>query len=253
MPGSVIVVSSFPRSGTHFLIDLLRLNFRELAHRPPLWASAEELYFNLDRFVVDAPAWSPASLDRESFVVKTHRLPSAAELQDHLARIADGRRVAIVTPLRRLEKHLASYARYAGSDVPLVQFLDGPDPFYGEGLSVRQALQRFYAHARENSLLVDVESGRAHPALLTAHLGAQLGLTPTGGEPILPARRQTHGLAGELWARLGGRQSSEVVVKKPANSASREAEALNDAGLAELDRELRELAWNAAEREASSG
>ncbi len=41
MTGLVVVVSSFPRSGTHFLIDLLRLNFREFAWRAPVWASAE--------------------------------------------------------------------------------------------------------------------------------------------------------------------------------------------------------------------
>ncbi|MEM7766169.1 MAG: hypothetical protein AAF253_01615 [Pseudomonadota bacterium] len=217
MDAAVIVVCSFPRSGTHFLIDVLRRNFEALRYQPPVWASAETLYFNLDREAVGGAPWSTASLSRPFTLVKTHRLFFDAGLEARLAELAGGRPVKVLTPYRRLTRILESYHRYTGADRPIEQLLDSTDPFFQDGASVEETVSRFYSAAAERSVLVDVEALKRAPEAWLQALSAELGLARRPNPAPLPPRRTSHGFGGELAARLTGRQSSEVVV--PAGQA----------------------------------
>lgn len=212
--GQVVVIMSYPRSGTHFLIDVLRRNFAEFAYNPPIWASAEQLYYNLDREVLDGPAWSTASISRPNLLVKTHRLPFSPQLEDRLVEICAGRPMKVLTPYRPISDIAKSYHRYVAPETEILEFLHTSDPFFRNGMTVHESMKSLFNFALDRSILVDVRAGQREPDKLVDYLKDALSLTPRNLSQRLPTKRMSHGRLGEIVARLTGRSSSEVIVPK---------------------------------------
>jgi|GEM_PF-3754618 len=236
--GVVVVVCSLPRSGTHFLIDLLRLNFREFSWRPNIWESAETLYYNLDRIQPDQGDWSPASIMRHNFIVKTHELPFEGSLQDHLQEIAGDRRIEVVTPVRPLADQMASYRRYSAPDVAADAVADSTDRYYDDGRTVAEVIRQFYESAIGQYTIVDVVRGAKDPEPMLGALAKALGLTRNPGSARLPPRRTSSDWRGELKSRLTGRPSSELIVTHGGVTTTKEPVVVSDPALQEIDRKL---------------
>jgi hypothetical protein len=216
--GVMLVVCSFPRSGTHFLIDFLRRNFSEFHHRIGFFESSESLYFNLDASS-NGKNWNPKALCRRNVIVKTHALPFRPELHEELGKIANGRKIEILTPVREVEAIAASYLRFIGGAVAA----DHTDPFFRNGVRPLDNMEQMFKFALEKAVLVDVCRARGDPESLTEKLAQRYQLTPRRIANRLPPRRHSHGRIGELASRLKGRPSSEVVV--PNNGYLREVPA----------------------------
>jgi hypothetical protein len=202
--GTMYVVCSFPRSGTHFVIDFLRRNFAELHHRPGPIASSETLYYNLDA-ITKGKTWDETALGRRDVIVKTHALPFKSELFARLDRLAAGRRVQILTPVRDVAGIAASYLRFIGAAA------DAPDPFFRNGARPAANMETMFAFSLANATLIDVRRGTRDPEGLATTLAARFSLTPRPVGDRCPPRRSSHGLLGEILSRLHGRPSSEVV------------------------------------------
>lgn len=213
--GQCVVVVSHPRSGTHFTIDFLRRNFEGLHYAPPPWASAESLYFNLDR---SAPrrqhlsAWSHQALERPSFIVKTHDLPFVPELMAEVERLAAGREVVCLYPFRRLSKTLVSFRNFSAPDIGMRAFLDMPDTYFEAAASVTEACRRHGNWALDHAVPLDIEAGIKAPEALAEALEARFGWQRRRQASLLPPKRPAPGKLGEVLERLRGRQSSEVRV-----------------------------------------
>lgn len=243
--GQVVDIMSYPRRGTHFLIDVLRRNFAEFAYNPPIWASAEQLYYNLDREVLDGPAWSTASISRPNLLVKTHRLPFSSQLEDRLVEICAGRPMKVLTPYRPISDIAKSYHRYVVPETEISEFLHTSDPFFRNGMTVHESMKSLFNFALDRSILVDVRAGQREPDKLVDYLQVDylqdaLSLTPRNLSQRLPTKRMSHGPLGEIVARLTGRSSSEVIVPKvkgvPTDSIPRPEVALLENLEAELKR-----------------
>ncbi|WP_340587873.1 hypothetical protein [Erythrobacter alti] len=238
--GVAVVVCSLPRSGTHFLIDILRLNYREFSWRPKVWQSSETLYYNLDRIQPEQSDWSPASIARRNFIVKTHELPFESGLQKHLRAVAGKRRVEIVTPVRPLADQMASYRRYSAPDVPAAEIAGSDDRYYDDGRSVSEVITQFYEAAIGRYTLVDVVGGAKDPEPMLDAIGKTLGLTRNPGPARLPPRRTSSDWRGELKSRLTGRPSSELIVTHGGVTTTKEPVVITDPALLEIDRKLAE-------------
>ena len=219
--GQCVVVVSHPRSGTHFTIDFLRRNFAELRFLPPPWASAETLYFNLDR---SGPrraangAWSRTAVARSSFIVKTHDLPFETALEPALKKAAGPRETVFLYPFRRMSKTLVSLRNFSDSARDLADFVEGADEYFETGGSVEGALIAHGEWALDHAHPIDIEAAIKEPGRLAAALAERFGWTRIAHENLLPPKRLATGRVGEIVERFRGRQSSEVAVKLPAAS-----------------------------------
>ena len=207
--GTMYVVCSFPRSGTHFVIDFLRRNFAELHRRPGPLASSETLYYNLDA-VTKGKTWDETALGYRDMIVKTHALPFRPELPARLDTLAAGRRVELLTPVRDVAGIAASYLRFLGGPAAA----GAPDPFFGNSVRPAANMETMFAFVAANATLIDVRRGARAPDVLATALAARFGLTPRPGGDRRPPRRSSHGRFGEFLSRLKGRPSSEVVVTR---------------------------------------
>ena len=210
----VVVVLSFPRSGTHFLIDFIRKNIAGYHARLPIWASSENLYYNLDRSRAGYQPWATGALHRSAFIVKSHALPFDLSLGEHLAEIANSREVVFLTPYRAPEEILASYAAFTKFNGSITELLVEPDLFLANGETVGTNIETFFRFALDHSTFVNVAAAQTKSDLLANRLANHLGSQVLTKMDRLPRRRSGHGLLGELGSRLTGRETSEVIVSK---------------------------------------
>lgn len=241
----MIVICSFPRSGTHFLIDFIRLNFAEFHEKLALWQSSECIYFNLDREIVGGRPWSTASLQRHNVIVKTHRLPFSSKLQSRLTDYAAHRNIIYLTPYRQVARLMASYSAFTGDPFQhndLSQFVGQEDPFYGDGQTVEERLLAFYKYAMDKSQIIDITATSAHPSGLVERIQQACQATPRFDQPRLPPRRKMKGVMGELMSRMQGRPSSEVLVANRAARGSNAPVSLTSPHLDALDEQLKRMA-----------
>jgi hypothetical protein len=224
----IVVVASFPRSGTHFLIDFLRKNFAPLDASLPIWRSSEALYLDLDRIAIDQD-WALDSTRRKSFIVKTHQLPFSLSVAACLQEISIGRRTVYLTPVRNAEASLRSYARFVEHSMHKSISVQGVDPFYRNGKSTGEMFEGMYHWASDNSNFVDVERGKLYPSDLAKDLGQLLNITPKHLADRLPHSRFGGGIFFEAIGRLSGRESSDVVIPKRPLSSQIEVPASFDA------------------------
>jgi hypothetical protein len=216
--GLLVVVVSFPRSGTHFLIDFLRKNFAPFGPKVPIWQSSEVLYLDLDRVAIDQD-WRLDSTRRESLIVKTHQLPFSSAAEAYLREISFGRRIVYLTPVRDAKESLRSYARFVEQSIHQTTSVESVDPIYCNGMSTGEVFDSLFNWAMANSHFVDVERGQLCPNELAKDLGEILNLSPKHLANRLPRRRVGNGFIGEAIGRLSGRESSDVVIpKRPLRS-----------------------------------
>jgi hypothetical protein len=208
---SAIVVLTFPRSGTHVLIDFIRRNIGGYHCRLPLWASSEGLYYDLDHIRPELSAWSTKALERPHLIIKTHALPFDDLVRSHLHEITRDREVYFLSPLRSGSSMLASYARFSRFAGSLPEFLRSIDSFTQTGATVQENFQTFLDFAAARSQFIDVTQLAKEPDMYAAAIAAYVNAPLLAPKSRVPPRRRFSGRIGELHARLTGRASSEVV------------------------------------------
>lgn len=238
-----VVVASHPRSGTHLMIDTLRLNFPACAPRKGWGERLDHLYLSLDRlWAADGPedgqddeCRAAGRLARRAArpVVKTHALAdfSAAYLSAHGRPAHPGvvdwltREAAWVYVYRDGRAALASLHRFLQTNAPEARV-----PFSEFLRQTVRGLSRpaaWAAHVRgwlfrPDACCVAMEDVLTRPADVIPELGRRLGLAPSlpatpaaadaaRGPARLPPRRTTR-LAGRLARILSRRPASTAIV-----------------------------------------
>lgn len=219
--GQCVVIVSHPRSGTHFTIDFLRRNFADFRYLPMPWVSSESLYFNLDwsaRRRCIKGTWSRDALERNVFLVKTHDLPFAEDLEEELIEAAAGREVIYLYPFRRMSKTLLSFRNFIDESLSLQDFVQHPDTYFETEESIEQAAIHHAEWALEHAVPLDIEAAIQNPQPCIKALSERFGWTILPHADPLPPKRKASGKWGEIIERLKGRQSSEVVVRSSSHS-----------------------------------
>jgi hypothetical protein len=226
-----IVVASYPRSGTHLLIDCLRLNFTECRSWKFPLERINRLYLNLADLAWKKEQLSARVVRRilsraERPVIKSHTWPDfradvsdherleslyrdvAEWLQDHAAFLyvyRDGRRVMA-------SRHrTVSRGATAMGHVSLGEFLRQSPLGVSRPRAWAQQVSEWLAQPRVHA--VAMERLLAEPAVVLRDIGAAFGLTPLLPRLRLPARNRL------TWpARLGRliavHPSSTAIVSK---------------------------------------
>lgn len=229
--GEPIVVASFPRSGTHLAIDLLRRHVAECDTWKRFGEPTEHLYLSLDGLLRRPEQYEPqqvlAWIRRPARpIIKTHGLPTFEPWQqahqpwvDWLRNCGrfiyvhrDGR--AAVTSLYMGRQGMFASA----SDLTFSEFLR----MDWAGMNIPQ---RWAAHveqwlAVQGVLPLRMEQMLEQPGPVVEQLAGSLGLTVRFGKPLLPApiRSRWHG----RWVRLMRRrpQSTALVAGRYRRVAS---------------------------------
>ncbi len=250
-PSDIVVVASHPRSGTHLLIDFLRLNFPEFNVWTPIWRSSAYLYHDIDNPKLDVSFFHQRLLKGGRVIVKTHDL-SPKSVDQKLATQLPFSRRTVLMPFRTYEKSLASFTAFARQNAlspnGAMQDSDGGSEakwqfYYGKDLSPVESAR---LHARRwleaGALPVCMESLLRAPELTAAALAAVLARTESGsnnwGRPVrLPRKKRFQGRFAEIHQRLIGRESSEVQVAWTYTLSAQERQYIT----AELDDTYRTL------------
>jgi hypothetical protein len=222
-PPVLICVVSHPRSGTHLTIDFLRRAFPSLNRRLSIWNTDQWLYVDLDKELrPEERRVVPDQYRKIPYLVaKTHLLGFKFDC-DFVEAMFPRHKVIYIYPFRSLEKTAASYHRFCSNNESLSEFMSQPDPYFGTGLSVAEAMKTHacrnaYAHA----LSVDDLIGDPSAAIRALERITPLVCNP---KATLPKNRRIPGLAGVLLHRITGRQSTEVLVEGPNEAKPSESE-----------------------------
>ncbi len=201
--GRRVVLATHRRSGTHLTIDLLRRHYPACRSRKRLFEGLDSLYLNLDAMHTPWNLHLSQALQRlrraERPIVKTHGPPGFAHSGSE-SWSAEHRRFAhavlddadVLSIHRDVRDVLASYHHYERSYSPekrttLSEFIQQKDGSVSRPRAWANQVRAWRA-AGATSIAYEEIVGNPRTALET--LSRALGMTPAGGEPILPLALQ---------------------------------------------------------------
>lgn len=226
-----VVVVSHPRSGTHLLMDTLRLNFRECCAWKLPGEPLERLYVDLDGLIHPSRlvSWNSAGKVLRRCprpIIKTHAFPD-------FENFCLGGGYASVPPvfvdwLRRRADFLYVYRHVRSAMCSLHQFVQGHDPAAPEvpisefirqqerGASrVRQWARHIEMWLKRSDVYaVKMEELLQSPGPTITALGERLGLEPATMPPHLPTAPKTN-LRRRLGRLFGIRPLSTTILGDP--------------------------------------
>jgi hypothetical protein len=246
----LIVVASFPRSGTHLLIDFLRRNFMGTNIKLPIWKSSAYLYHDLDNPKIPAVFFADRIKDGHCIIVKTHSL-RPDQTKKKLLENYPGRSFITLLPFRRFERTLSSFAAFC--------FAQSESPSNGEiediltkdlGLyfqNSRSAIENIKLHNKRwqsfGAFPVSIENMLNDPVQSAEAISERIALPLLNEESQVPRQKALRGKTGELIERLRGRESTEVKIALEYQLSRQEAERVHT-DLDELYCKLRNDAIN---------
>lgn len=240
-----VFVVSFPRSGTHLLIDFLRRNFPHFNPELRVWDSASNLYLRIDDdgWRDDAETFMDAG--RSHVLVKTHRAGLTHCNDDVVREWFKPQSAIYLYPFRRFSKTVKSFAEFMRLRPPISATLQQMDPFFRQQVTLAECLR---AHAEtwmdRGAWFIDSDLMLEDPKTTCARIGALLGQTPVEVDRRLPRRRPLAGKPGEIVGRLLGRESTEVVVRRKLEWTSAGEQELIDNEFSDLYATLSERRVN---------
>lgn len=234
-----VFVVSFPRSGTHLLIDFIRRNFPAFNPKLMFWESASKLYFRLDGPDWQQDARALLRAQRSHVLLQSHRAGYTTQRDVDVTKILNPKSVIFLYPFRKFSRVVKSFAELRRFQSPISQILTSQDSLFGKEASVADCIR---AHAeswlKRDANFIDCDLLSHDPETACARLGELLGQTPVGIAQRLPRRRFFTGKPGEIMERLLGRQSTEVAVRYKLRWQSRDEEVCIDNQFHDLYSEL---------------
>lgn len=221
MRSQIIVIASHPRSGTHLLMDFLRLNIPAFKIRLPLWKSTSFLYYDFDNPKTSAKAFEAILASDKPIIIKTHGLDPKS-VQDEVAILFPNQPIKTLMPFRPFDRTIASFAAFAGlqsnsgssQNQNSADLLAQRDLYYTNGQS---AVENAKTHgdvwlSQGNAVPVSIPQLLSDPKTAAMALSECLG-HPIGPAPVrLPKKKRFQGKAAELYQRFAGRESTEVQI-----------------------------------------
>lgn len=209
-----LYVVSFPRSGTHLLIDFIRRNFPQFNRALAPWDSAAKLYVNLDGLDWRGRASYLLQGGRTDILLKSHFAGYTSRVDVEAKSLLHPRQEMFFYPFRKFSSVVKSYAELVGWNGPISAILSTTDCHYNNGASVADCIR---GHAsgwlERDAHFVDSDRLGQTVELGAAQIGRLIDLSPAARARRLPHRKIAPGKFGEFVERITGRESTEVVIK----------------------------------------